>query len=205
MSDDASRVARKLLVSWPTQTGNLDPLVLTGYVQEMAERGLTTNEMIGAIEASSSAFLPSVGQLVAHAERRRQGPPPELNRAVAIMSSKITLLDYHDSAKTFDRFVAACADEHEAVARFAVEMGPQGVRSMPDPNHPQQVAGPLQAATFAYKSVREGWEVDPTPGLALKEARTLTLKAGGGEGGLLEKPDFAGFIEGPAEETDQEQ
>lgn len=179
-------VAKVLLGSWTSQVASWDPEGVAAYIHELQSRGVSPDEAAAALRASTSEFPPSAGTVVATIERLRQGPVPDYMTATRVIGSKITLLDYYRPAMGFDRFVEACASVHEAIGRFALEMGPQGVREMPDPRMAQDTSGStaITRAERAYRKVAKEWDENPRPGLALEEAKRIAIGPGS-SGGMV--------------------
>lgn len=185
-----------LLGSWPSQVAGWGREALTAYLGEMERRDVSPEEVAAALRSSTSSFPPSAGELYGAIERMRQGPPPEFMMAARVVASKITLLDYYRPGSTFDKFVEAVSAEHEAIGRWAVQVGPRGLREMPDPTRVQERsadANAVRSHEFAYKSVVKAWEADPTPGVALTEAIRATITSG--EGNWLDRLRPQGALE----------
>lgn len=188
MADEAAleawrKVTEVLIGSWPGLVAQWGIDAIEAYVKEVAVRGAEPAEVIRALRAHKGEFPPSAGSVIAIVERQRQGPAPDYMTAMRFIASKVTLLDYRKPAKTFDKFVARLAEEHEAIARFALEMGPQGVREMPDPRMAQDVGGStaITRNERSYRRTTAEWEEDPSPGLALAEAKRIAIAAGSGD------------------------
>lgn len=206
MQADWLPFAKALIGSWPGQQWDEETLGL--YVEQITARGVSPEVAIQVLRSFTGAFPPSAGQVGAAAEIVRQGPPPGFYSMHRMIAKHVAKLDYHRPQSNFDRFIAAVAEEHEVAARFAVELGPRGVREFPDPARSQDQGGSV-ALTRAEKSytklVRE-WEADPRPGVALTEAKRMTLSSGGGmqtvlddlrPAGELESGDVDGDLAGP--------
>lgn len=70
------RVAKVLLLRWPAGPGNKgwEREQVDGYVAELQVDGLTPQRALTGLRASRSAFIPSVGEVVALAHAAK-GPP----------------------------------------------------------------------------------------------------------------------------------
>jgi hypothetical protein len=177
--------AQVLIARWPSKQWGRESIA--AYIAEVQASGVTDPaEALGILRNHPGAFPPSVGEVATAYERRRQGPAPSWHQAHAVLARHITKLDYFRPASTFDKFVAACAADHEAVGRLALVYGPQGIRELPDPTVAQDTGGSIRLtqAERAYTEVRRAWELDPRPGLALEEAEHLTLREIGVKGGM---------------------
>ncbi|MET0604196.1 MAG: hypothetical protein ABW167_19585 [Baekduia sp.] len=176
------RVTAALIGSWPGQVASWGEVAIEAFIGEVAQRGLQPQEAVAAIRAIKSDYAPSAGTLVAVAERQRQGPVPDFMTAHRLIARHIGKLDYFRPTKGFDDMIAALAAEHEAVARWAVAVGPRGLKEMPDPRYAQDTGGSTAITRLerSFRQTSKEWEEDPTPGLALEEAKRMTLGASSG-------------------------
>jgi hypothetical protein len=188
-------VGRVLLARWPSQVTSWGQEGIVAFVQEIKETANSDPDaIIKALRASTSAFPPSAGELTALVERQRQGPAPSFMEAMKLICRHISLLDYYEPATTFDKFIERLAEHHEAVARYALGIGPQQIKRLPDPAYAQDVGGSatLTRMDKSYAMARREWEEDPRP-LAVAEARRQALQAV--ERGELHKLRVVGAIE----------
>lgn len=193
---EQQRLMRVLIGSWPALVAAWGREAIEAYVGELLERGVSLEEATTALRRATGAFPPSAGEVYAAVERLRQGPAPLFMAAHRICAEKITMIDLREPSVSFPRFVAAVAEVHEAVARWAVSVGPLGLRQMPDPRYAQERSADTQAIRsqeFAYREVAKGWEADPVRGLAIEEAQRMALGAGAGNGLTAFRP--AGVLE----------
>lgn len=197
--NDWGDVALVLLGTWPQQVSSWGEVAVEAYVNELAHRGLTPEAAGETLRSMTGEFPPSAASVAARWQRKAQGAPPEFMSVMRFIASKVSMLDYHEPSKNFDRFIARCAEEHESIARFALEMGPLGVRRMPDPRFVQDQGGSVELTRMeqSYKEIKRGWTEDPTPGLALTEARRQGL--GRGTGDLSAGGGFKQIAEGAGE------
>jgi hypothetical protein len=78
-------------------------------------------------------------------------------------------------------FIGRLAEHHEVTARFAVALGPQGVREMPDPRSIQTQKDSVRVSSHErdLAKVAGEWVEDPRRGVALGEARAQAGLASG--------------------------
>lgn len=191
--------AELMLGTWPGQVTSWGEDAIATYCGVLEARGVKPPDAEEAVLASTSVFPPSAGELAGRIQRIKQGPSPDWMTNSRLLAENIRLIDYHDPVASFDRYVAKLAEHHEATARFAVALGPRGCREMPDARFPQEVGGStaLTRLERAYGETRKEWEEDPTPGVALTEARRMAVEAG--SDGRLEGRRFKELL-GPDEE-----
>lgn len=180
-----AKFVQVLIGSFPSQVTAWGEEAIAAYCLELSKRGIFPAEAAKAVRKLTGDFPPSAGNLAHAVERERQGPPPDFMKAHRIIASKIGMLDYFRPAKGFDVMVAALAEEHEAIARFAVAMGPRGLKEMPDPRYAQESGGSVATTRNekAYRQAAKEWEAEPTLGLALGEAKRVAI-GGSGSGGM---------------------
>jgi hypothetical protein len=184
MTDDWKRVASTLIGSWPAKTWSAE--AVAAYCAELQARGLTPAAAVEALRAAPGDFPPSVGAVAALAERQAQGPAPSFAQAQAEIARWLTMLPSAASRQStrdaWPAFIARLGEHHEVTARFALALGPQGVRSMPDPRAAGLSQGDgvrISAHERDLKAIVSGWQEEPTRGVALTEAhRAAGLSSG---------------------------
>jgi len=173
---DAVRVV--LLGSFPSQVAAWGRSGIDAFMLELAARDLGPHRAIAAIRAHDGKFgAPTAGAILGIADRQVQGPAPTFLEAARLVGARVSMLDYFRPASNFHELVERLADEHEAVGRFVVALGPRGAKEMPDPQRGDSYAVGRYAKD--YGEVVRAWEADPTPGVAAGEARRR-LEGGAG-------------------------
>lgn len=177
------QVTLALLGSYPAQ--KLDEDSLGAFVYELESRKITPEEALAAVRGYQSQYPPSAGTIAGLVDTHRQGPPPTWRTAYTIIARHVNLLPYHNPKDGWQDFILALADKHESVARFAVALGPMGVRGMPDPNYSQDRDGSFELSRLEreWRETTEEWKADPRRGLALEQAQPQQI---GGWQGLLD-------------------
>lgn len=173
---------RVLLGRWPSQVAAWGPDAIAAFIGEVQADGIGVEDGIRALRAHASDFAPSAASVSRLAELAIQGPVPSYAVAQQVIASKVaTTLDYRNPTIGFDELVVKVSEVHEAIGRFAVVLGPQGCREMPDPQH----AHGARVGSVERELLRVGkeWEADPRRGVAAREA-ALQVGAGDSRGAL---------------------
>jgi hypothetical protein len=177
-------VGSTLVGSWPAKTWSRE--AVAAYIGELRARGLAPEAAVEALRAAGGDFPPSVGRVKSIADRQAQGPAPSFAQVQAEIAARVAMLPSAASrisvGEAWATFVERLSEHHEVTARYAVSLGVQGVRTMPDPRASSLSQGDSVRITAHERDLKKlvsEWEEEPTPGVALTEARRVAgLDAG---------------------------
>lgn len=173
-----------LLGRWPREVAGWGELAQDAFLSELQADGLTAELAVRAARAHVSDFAPSAPTLSRLAERALQGPAPSFEAAQREIASRLSMLPSvagrEPARDAWPRFIARLGEHHEVTARYALALGPKGVRELPDPRHAHGAA--IESARKMLARSVGDWDADPRRGVAAADAAG---QLGAGVGGAI--------------------
>lgn len=183
-SEHADAVRVVLLGRWPGQVASWGAVGINAFLAELQADDIPPELAVKALRAHASDFPPSASTVSRLAERVLQGPAPSLEEVQREIAGRLSILPSIASRQSvgdaWPRFIARLAEHHEVTARYALALGPKGVRDLPDPRHAHGAA--IESSRKALARSVSDWDADPRRGIAAADAAG---QLGAGAGGAL--------------------
>ncbi len=189
--NDWKPVAAALLFGWPSQVNSWGDVVLAGYCSKLADRGVTPDEALAAIDSCGpeQKFPPSVPELAGMARHDPAEPTfAELVQALYGSGGVIRPLWAWPGERGMPAAAERLAEQHELVQAFARSVGSEWLRNVDPRDGEHEFAGAdrrkLDAAWREFLGRHDEREVAQLTGArrrgSLRRGTFDALQIGGG-------------------------